>query len=72
MLYINEIERVCQSSEIILFADDTNIYSSTKRNRDDFKNDLAKLRDWFDRNKLTVIFSNFSMTYFTKKETTTS
>ena len=51
LLYINDIERVCQSSEIILFADHTTIYSSTKLNNDDLLNDLGRSCDWFDRNK---------------------
>ena len=69
LLYINDIERVCQSSEIILFADDTTIYSSNKLNNDDLLNVLGRLCDWFDRNKMTVNFSKCNMTCFAKRET---
>ena len=43
LLYINDIEKVCRSSEIILFADDTIIYSSTNFKNDDLLDDLGKL-----------------------------
>ena len=72
LLYIDDIERVCQSSEIILLADDTTIYFSTKLTNDDLLNDLGRLCDWFDRNKLTVNFSKCNLTCFAcfaKRET---
>ena len=55
-------------TQIILFPDDATIYSSTKLNNDDLLNDLGRLCDWFDRNKLTVNFSKCNMTSFAKRE----
>ena len=65
--YTSDIEKICQSSKIILFADDTTIYFSTNFNIDDFLNDLGSLCDRFDRNKLTVNISKCKMTCFCKK-----
>ena len=56
-------------AQIILFADDTTICSPTKLNNDDLLNDLGRLCDWFDRNKLTVNFSKCNMTCFARRET---
>ena len=65
LLYINDIERICQSGEIIFFADETTIYFSTERNNDDLLSDLSRLCGSLDRNKLTT---KCNMSCFTKRE----
>ena len=65
LLYINDIERICQSGEIIFFTDDTTIYFSTERNNDDLLSHLRRLCDSLDRNKLTT---KCNMSCFTKRE----
>ena len=57
LVYINDIEKICDHSKILLFADDTVLYTS---NRDDvvaMKNmqiDVDNLVAWCRKNKLTV------------------
>ena len=57
LLYINDLPSCIQHSKVILFADDTTIYSSSQ----DLKNlhnnvnlDLVHLVDWFRANKLSL------------------
>ena len=66
LLYINDIERVNQSREIILLSTSTTICSSAKLNKADLLIDLGRLCDWFDRNKLTVNFLKSNLACFTK------
>ena len=57
LLYINDICNVSQLTETILFADDTNIFFSHKgpqRVIDSLNNELKKLSDWFQVNKLSL------------------
>ena len=57
LLYINDICNVSQSVETILFADDTNIFFSHKDPEhviDSLNNELKKLSDWFQVNKLSL------------------
>ena len=57
LLYINDICNVSQLVETILFADDTNIFFSHKDPQyviDSLNNELEKLSDWFQANKLSL------------------
>jgi hypothetical protein len=57
LLYINDICNVSQLVEIILFGDDTNIFFSHKDPQyviDSLNNELEKLSDWFQANKLSL------------------
>ena len=57
LVYINDIEKTCVHSKILVFADDTVIYTS---NRDDamamknMQTDINNLVAWCRKNKLTV------------------
>ena len=64
ILYINDIFKVSNILKLVVFADDTNIFCSG----DDLnqimkvlKSELSKLKQWFDRNKLSL---NLSKTKF--------
>jgi hypothetical protein len=57
LLYINDICNVSQLVETILFADDTNIFFSHKDPQyviDSLNNELEKLSDWFQANRLSL------------------
>ena len=57
LLYINDICNVSQLVETVLFADDTNIFFSHKDPQyviDSLNNELEKLSDWFQANKLSL------------------
>ena len=57
LLYINDICNLSQLVETILFADDTNIFFSHKDPQhviDSLNNELKKLSDWFQVNKLSL------------------
>ena len=64
ILYINDLCKVSNIVKFILFADDTNIYSSgfdLKENCVDINKKLEKLNEWFASNKLSL---NVSKTNF--------
>ena len=57
LLYINDICNVSQLAETIFLADDTNIFFSHKDPQhviDSLNNELKKLSDWFQVNKLSL------------------
>ena len=57
LLYINDLHCVCQNSELVLFADDTNLFLSadTWDNLFDTCNaELSSIHRWFILNKLTI------------------
>lgn len=64
LLYINEICKVSDVFNFVLFADDTNVYCSGENLEQLIKvveRELHKLKSWFDSNKL---FLNLSKTKF--------
>ena len=57
ILYINDICKVSKLLKLVLFADDTNIFSSgdnLKKLQDDIMTEMSKLKVWFDSNKLSL------------------
>ena len=75
ILYVNDIANCSSILYFILFADDTNIFYSSKSHSDLMKiinEELAKLSDWFRANKLSlnakktnyIIFGNKNKTCF--------
>lgn len=54
ILYINEICEVSKKLQYVLFADDTNLYSSgndLKTLANNFEDEMVKFKLWFDVNK---------------------
>ena len=57
LLYINDLHCVCQNSELVFFADDTNIFFSADSCDDLFGTcnvELSNIQRWFNLNKLTI------------------
>ena len=57
LLYINDICNVSQLIEMVLFADDTNIFFSHKEPQyviNTLNREMKKLSDWFQANKLSL------------------
>ena len=64
LIYINDLCVVCKSTEPVLFADDTNLFSSgsnTSSLQDGVNNDLAIIAEWLKINKLSL---NIKKTHF--------
>ena len=53
IIYVNDLSKACKSSDVFLFADDTNIAGiSSSENK--LEVDLASVNTWLLRNKLTL------------------
>ena len=64
LVYINDLCIVCKSTEPVLLADDTNLFSSGSNARslqDGVNNDLAIIAEWLKVNKLSL---NIKKTHF--------
>ena len=64
LIYINDLCIVCKSTEPVLFADDTNLFSSGSNAislQDGVNNDLAIIAEWLKVNKLSL---NIKKTHF--------
>ena len=64
LVYINDLCIVCKSTEPVLFADDTNLFSSGSNAsslQDGVNNDLAIIAEWLKVNKLSL---NIKKTHF--------
>ena len=64
LIYINDLCIVCKSTEPVLFADDTNLFSSGSNAislEDGVNNDLAIIDEWLNVNKLSL---NINKTHF--------
>ena len=64
LIYINDLCIVCKSTEPVLFADDTNLFSSGFNAislQDGVNNDLAIIAEWLKVNKLSL---NIKKTHF--------
>ena len=53
IIYVNDMPLVCRHLEAILFADDTNL-SAIGIQCADIKEDIKKVNDWLNSNKLVV------------------
>ena len=57
LIYVNDLSKVSSLLEVIMFADDTNLFINGKNIQTIFKtmnNELIKLVDWFKANKLSL------------------
>ena len=57
LIYVNDIANCLNHSKVIVFADDTTIFASSKSIHSLYKNvnsDLAELSNWFRANKLAL------------------
>jgi len=56
VLFINDLPTVLSKSKVVLYADDTALFSSGNATsvRDDLQSDLDALEAWFSANKLTL------------------
>ena len=56
LLYKNDLTEVIRDSEIVLFADDTTIYTSGPQNSNQkqLSDDIERANEWFSENALTV------------------
>ena len=73
ILYINDMCEVSKLLNIILFADDTSIFYSTRNIVDitcTVNNELEKLDIWFRVNKLSLNVNKTNFIMFTNKKTT--
>ena len=57
ILYINDLYHVAKSTHVILFADDTNLFSSHEKldkMEKELNDELLLINNWFKANKLSV------------------
>ena len=64
LLYINDLPNVCESSQMVIFADDTTIINAGKRTDAAIKNDKVTVSKWFESNKLTINTDKFEAMFF--------
>jgi exonuclease III len=72
IIYINDLPNVLQDSKAIIFADDTNLFSSSSDINLLYKNinkDLQSLSNWFKANKLSLNVSKTVCILFNRRET---
>ena len=56
LIYINDLPRSCPSTEVLLFADDTNL-TAINCQINNLQNDLANLNNWLNASKLVLNMS---------------
>ena len=69
LLYINDLSAASSFFRYILFADDTNLFSSGKDKGDlirEVNSELCKLSGWFAHNKLTLNYGKTEFVNFSK------
>ena len=73
LIYINDLPKIAEGSEVVRFADDTTICNAEKNCCDSFDSSLNKVDRWFKTNGLCVnpgktqimkFGKNFSKNYF--------
>ena len=75
LLYVNDMERACQSLNLVLFADDTNAFAEGKDQNELFSRvnaGLEELSRWFRCNKLTLNLKKTEFIYFRGAKATCS
>ena len=56
-LYVNDLPNVVKDSRVVLYADDTTLFTSNKypaKIQEDLNQDIRRLQDWFLENKLKI------------------
>ena len=72
IIYVNDMPLVCRHLEAILFADDTN-FSAIGLHCVDIEEDIKKVNDWLNSNKLVVnVSKTIQMNIRTNKKTSDS
>ena len=66
LVYINDIAKVVQFSQVHLFADDTNI-TSVCSSSTSFQNEVSSIWDWFLSNKLSINADKSSLVIFKRR-----
>ena len=67
LLYVNDMVRACQGLDLVLFADDTNIFAEGKDPAELFgrvNRGLGELSRWFRCNRLTLNLKKTEYVYF--------
>ena len=67
LIYVNDMAKACPQLELVLFADDTNIFAQGKNPSDVFKqvnSGLEELSRWFRCNKLTLNLKKTEYLFF--------
>ena len=70
LIYINDLPKVCQSTDVCLFADDTSI-SRLECSLSDFNNDLEAVHHWLNYNKLSLNIEKTVQVNVTKRSAST-
>jgi hypothetical protein len=71
LIYINDLSNACTSCDIVLFADDTNIFIRAKSKLQAFNNTntiLELVRNYMNSNKLHINIGKSCYMYFTKQK----
>ena len=71
LIYINDLQSVCKHTTPILFADDTNLFTSGKdivRMQDDLNSELSKISLWLKVNKLSLNIKKTHFMFITRKK----
>ena len=67
ILYVNDMVRVCQDLDLVLFADDTNVFIAAKNLKElitTANQGLEKLSKWFRCNRLTLNLKKTEYVFF--------
>ena len=75
LMYINDLNEASNILNLIMFADDTNLFYSHKNIENLFftmNNELVKINEWFKANKLSLNIKKTKFTLFHEKSLTKS
>ena len=64
LFYFEDLPNVCDSIQMISFADDTTIIHPEKRTDTLNKNDIVAVFKWFESSKLTINTDKFEAVFF--------
>ena len=67
LLYVNDMVRACRGLDLVLFADDTNIFAEGRDPAELFgrvNRELGELSRWFRCNRLTLNLKKTEYVYF--------
>ena len=68
LIYVNDFINCSEKLETVMFADDTNLFLSSDNIPtlfNDMNNELNKVNNWFQANKLSLNVKKLSILYFT-------
>ena len=73
LIYINDFQNCLENSNLIMYADDTNVFIKEKNINTLYaraQNELINISKWLSANKLTLNINKVYNGYFKKKKTT--